>query len=191
MSEWRQKIQLELALRGTAEGEARGTLTQGTESLMAKRVTESPATERMMEEVCEAGNLRKALQQVRANKGAPGVDGMTVEELTEHFGRSEAELRRQLLEGTYRPQPVKRVEIPKPDGGMRKLGIPTAKDRLVQQAMLQVMQRSFDASFSEHSYGFRPGRSAKQAVAQAQELVAWGRTYVVDLDLEKFLDPPS
>lgn len=187
MSEQRQKIQLELALPG-ARGEARTALRRGTESLMAEGLTEGPATEHMMEEVCEAGNLRKALQQVRANKGAPGVDGMTVDELTEYLGRHEAELRGQLLDGSYRPQPVRRVEIPKPDGGMRKLGIPTVIDRLVQQAMLQVMQRSFDATFSEHSYGFRPGRSAKQAVARAQEMMASGRSYVVDLDLEKFFD---
>jgi RNA-directed DNA polymerase len=188
MSEQRQKIQLELALHGACEGEARTAPRRGTESLMAERVTESPATERMMEEICEAGNLRKALQQVRENKGAPGVDGMTVNELAQYFGRHEAELRKQLLEGTYRPQPVRRVEIPKPEGGMRKLGIPCVLDRLVQQALLQVMQRSFDASFSEHSYGFRLGRSAKQAVARAQEIVASGRSYVVDLDLEKFFD---
>ncbi len=128
------------------------------------------------------------MQQVQANKGVPGVDGMTVEKLAEYFERHEAQLRGQLLDGSYRPQPVRRVEIPKPDGGMRKLGIPTVIDRLVQQAMLQVMQRSFDASFCEHSYGFRPGRSAKQAVARAQEIVASGRSYVVDLDLEKFFD---
>lgn len=188
MSEPRQKIQLELALPGAREGEARTALRGGTESLMAEGATESPATEQMMEEICEAGNLRKALQQVRANKGAPGIDGMTVDELTEYLGRHEAELRAQLLDGTYQPQPVRRVEIPKPDGGMRKLGIPSVKDRLVQQAMLQVMQRGFDASFSEHSYGFRPGRSAKQAVARAQEIIASGRSYVVDLDLEKFFD---
>jgi RNA-directed DNA polymerase len=188
MSERRQKIQLELALPGAREGEARTTLRRGTESLMVEDATESPATEQLMEEICEADNLRKALQQVRANKGAPGVDGMTVDELTEYLGRHEAELRGQLLDGAYRPQPVRRVEIPKPDGGMRKLGIPTVKDRLVQQAMLQVMQRSFDASFSEHSYGFRPGRSAKQAAARAQQIVATGRSYVVDLDLEKFFD---
>lgn len=188
MSEQRQKIQLELALPAAGQGEAQTSTTRGTESLVAERETESPATERMMEEICEAGNLRKALEQVRANKGAPGVDGTTVEELVEYFGCHEAELRKQLLGGTYRPQPVRRVEIPKPGGGLRKLGIPTVKDRLVQQAMLQVMQRSFDASFSEHSYGFRPGRSAKQAVARAQAIIASGRSYVVDLDLEKFFD---
>jgi len=147
MSGQRQKIQLELALPGAREGEARTALRRGTESLMAEGVAESPATARMMEEVCEAGNLRKALQQVRANKGAPGVDGMTVEQLAEYFTRHEAELRGQLLDGSYRPQPVRRVEVAKPEGGMRKLGIPTVIDRLVQQAMLQVMQRSFEASF--------------------------------------------
>jgi RNA-directed DNA polymerase len=169
MSEQRQKIQLELALPSAREGEARTALRRGTESLMAEGVAKSPATARMMEEVCEAGNLRKALQQVRTNKGAPGVDGMTVDELPECFGHHEAELREQLLEGTFQPQPVRRVEIAKPDGEMRKLGIPTVIDRLVQQAMLQVMQRSFDVSFSEHSYGFRPGRSAKQAVARRKK----------------------
>lgn len=124
MSEQRQKIQLELALPGAREGEARTARRRGTESLMAKGGTESPATERMMEKICEAGNLSRALQQVRANKGAPGVDGMTVDRLAEYFGQHETELRDQLLKGTYRPQPVRRVEIPKPDGGMRKLGIP-------------------------------------------------------------------
>jgi RNA-directed DNA polymerase len=136
MSEQWQKIQLELALPGVREGEARTARGRGTESLMAEGATESPATERMMEEIGEAGNLSKALQRERANKGAPGVDGMTVDGLTEYLGRHEAELRGQLLGGTYRPQPVRRVEIPKPQGGMRKLGIPTVKDRLVQQAML-------------------------------------------------------
>jgi RNA-directed DNA polymerase len=188
MSEQRQKIQLELALCGASEGEARTALRRGTESLMAERETESPATERMMEEICEAGNLRKALQQVRVNKGAPGVDGMTVNDLVEYFGCHETELRRQLLEGTYRPQPVRRVEIPKPEGGMRKLGIPCVLDRLIQQAILQVLQPRFDPSFSERSYGFRPERSAKQAVARAQDIIATGRSYVVDLDLEKFFD---
>lgn len=125
MGERRQKIQLELALRNAGEGETQTARQQGTESLMAECTTESPATERMMEEICEAGNLKKALQQVRANKGAPGVDGMTVDQLSEYFGQHETELRDHLLKGTYRPQPVRRVEIPKPDGGMRKLGIPT------------------------------------------------------------------
>jgi RNA-directed DNA polymerase len=128
----------------------------------------------MMEEICEAGNLRKALQRVRANKGTPGVAGMTVEDLVEYCGGHAAELRQQLLESTYRPQPVRRVEIAKPEGGRRQLGIPCALDRLIQQAMLQVLQPQFDLSFSEHSYGFRPGRSAQQAVARGQEIIAAG-----------------
>jgi len=188
MSDGRQHIQLELALRCAGEGEAPTRQRQGTESRVVKGVTENPATERLMEEVCEAGNLRKALQRVKANRGAPGVDRMTVEGLEVYFGQHEAELRQQLLSGTYQPQPVRRVEIEKPDGGTRQLGIPTALDRLVHQAMLQVLQPHFEPHFSEHSFGFRPGRSAHQAVASAQSLVGTGRSWVVDIDLEKFFD---
>src|SRR6266446_4986346 len=188
MSDGRQNIQLELALRCAGEGEAQTRQGRGTESRMVKGVTENPATERLMEEVCEAGNLRKALQRVKANRGAPGVDGMTVEGLAEYFGQHEAELRQQLLSGTYQPQPVRRVEIPKPDGGARKLGIPTVLDRLIQQAGMQVLQRRWDPTFSEHSHGFRPKRSAHQAVAKAQQYIAAGNRWVVDLDLEKFFD---
>ena len=188
MSDERQNLQLELALHGAGEGEAQTSREQGTESRVVKGVTENPATERLMEEVCEASNLRKALQRVKANRGAPGVDGMTVEGLAVYFGQHEAELREQLLGGIYQPQPVRRVEIEKPDGGMRKLGIPTALDRLVHQAVLQVLQPHFEPHFSEHSFGFRPGRSARQAVSRAQSLIAGGRSWVVDLDLEKFFD---
>src|SRR6266851_4052000 len=121
MSDERQNLQLELALHGAGAGEAQTRREQGTESRVVKGVTENPATEHLMEEVCETSNLRKALQRVKAKRGAPGVDGMTVEELAEYFGQHQAELRQQLLSGTYQPQPVKRVEIPKPDGGTRKL----------------------------------------------------------------------
>jgi RNA-directed DNA polymerase len=144
-----------------------------------------------MEEVVERENLREALARVRANKGSPGVDGMTVEALVEHLQKHWPTLKNQLLEGTYRPEPVKRVEIPKPDGGMRKLGIPTVLDRFIQQAVLQVFQKRWDPTFSPHSYGFRPNRSAHQAVAQAQEYIAQGYGWVVDLDLEKFFDRVS
>lgn len=162
---------------------------EGTESSAAKRVAESPAsTERLMEEACERDNLRKALKRVKANKGGPGVDGMTVEELPGYLKEHWPEIREQLLEGTYRPQPVKRVEIPKPDGGVRKLGIPTVLDRFIQQAVMQVLQKRWDPTFSEHSYGFRPGRSAHQAVAEAQQYMAEGYRFVVDFDLEKFFD---
>jgi RNA-directed DNA polymerase len=139
-----------------------------------------------MEEVLDRTNLEKALRRVRANQGAPGVDGMTVEELVPHLRQHWPTIREQLASGTYVPQPVKRVEIPKPDGGVRKLGVPTALDRFLQQAVLQVLQAYWDPTFSEHSYGFRPKRSAHQAVAAAQGYLAAGCRWVVDLDLEKF-----
>src|SRR3954469_9951638 len=141
-----------------------------------------------MEEVCERENLEDAWHQVRSNKGSPGVDGRTIDETQDYLREHWPTIREQLLNGTYRPQPVRRVEIAKPDGGVRKLGIPTVLDRLIQQAILQVLQSRWDPTFSEHSYGFRPGRSAHQAVAQAQAFVAEGYHWVVDIDLEKFFD---
>jgi RNA-directed DNA polymerase len=162
---------------------------EGTESFVAKRGTESPAiSERWMEEVCERENCKQALARVKANKGSPGLDGMTVQELPGYLKQHWPEIREQLLSGTYKPQPVKRVEIPKPDGGVRKLGIPTVLDRFIQQAVMQVLQRKWDPTFSGHSYGFRPGRSAQQAVEAAQQYIAAGYRWVVDLDLEKFFD---
>jgi RNA-directed DNA polymerase len=141
-----------------------------------------------MEEVCEPRNAGEALKRVEGNRGGPGTDGMTVEELAGHLEKHWPRLRQELLAGTYRPQPVKRVEIPKPQGGVRKLGIPTVVDRFIQQAVLQVLQKRWDRTFSEHSYGFRPGRSAHQAVEQAQEYIAQGYGWVVDIDIEKFFD---
>jgi len=128
------------------------------------------------------------LKRVRGNQGSPGIDGMTVDELPENLEQHWPAMREQLLSGTYEPQPVKRVEIPKPDGGVRKLGIPTVLDRFVQQAVQQVLQKQWDPTFSEYSYGFRPGRSAQQAVAQAQRYIAEGYGWCVDFDLEKFFD---
>jgi len=190
MSEERQKIQYELAFPAAQRSEAPGTVEGGTESRVAKRGTESPAeTERLMEEVVEGENLKAALKRVRANKGSPGVDGMTVHALPEYLKEHWPVIREQLLRGTYKPQPVRRKEIDKPDGGgVRKLGIPTVLDRFIQQAVMQVLQRRWDPTFSEHSYGFRPRRSAQQAVAQAQEYLTAGYRWVVDLDLEKFFD---
>jgi RNA-directed DNA polymerase len=189
MSEERQKIQYELAFPSAPRSEAPGIVGGGTESRVAERRTESPAeAEGWMEEVVERENLQEALRRVKANKGSPGVDGMTVHDLPGYLKEHWPTLREQLLSGTYQPQPVRRVEIPKPDGGVRKLGIPTVLDRMIQQAMMQVLQRRWDRTFSEHSYGFRPGRSAQQAVAQAQQYVAAGYGWVVDLDLEKFFD---
>jgi len=156
---------------------------------VAKHKSESPAsTEQSMEEICQAENCKQALARVKSNKGSPGIDGMTVEKLPDYLKQHWPKVREQLLSGTYKPQPVKRVEIPKPDGGMRKLGIPTALDRLIQQMVLQVLQRSWILPSLKHSYGFRPGRSAHQAIAQAQQYISEGYGWVVDLDLEKFFD---
>jgi RNA-directed DNA polymerase len=189
MSDKRQKNQLLLAFAGEYKGEAPNGPGEGTESLAGERRTESPAIgEQLMEEVCGRENCRQALARVRANKGSAGVDGMSVQQLPEHLKQHWPVIRAQLLSGNYRPQPVKRVEIPKPDGGIRKLGIPTVLDRFIQQAVMQVLQRRWDRTFSEHSYGFRPGRSAHQAVEQAQRYMAAGYRWVVDLDLEKFFD---
>jgi len=193
MSVKRQKTrpeQLGLAFPTAGRGEAPRAVGQGTETLTAKRMYENPAdTERLMEEVCGRGNCQQTLQRVKRNKGGPGVDGMTVRDLPGYLKQHWTTIREQLLKGTYRPQPVKRVEIDKPDGsGVRNLGVPIVLDRFIQQAVLQVLQRHWDPTFSDHSYGFRPGRSAHQAVARAQQYVAEGYRWVIDLDLEKFFD---
>src|SRR2546425_4083087 len=141
-----------------------------------------------MEEVCERENCWQAYKRVKANKGSPGIDGRKVGDLSGYVKPPGPTMREQLLRGTYKPQPVRRVEIPKPDGGVRKLGIPTVLDRFIQQAVMQVLQRRWDPTFSEHSHGFRPKRSAHQAVAKAQQYIAEGHRWVVDLDLEKFFD---
>ena len=185
----RQKIQLELAFPRDGGGESSSPLGEGTEVLAADRGTQSPeCSEPLMEEVVERENLKQALKRVQSNQGGPGVDKMTVDALPAHLKVHWRTIREQLLQGTYRPQPVKRVEIPKSGGGVRKLGIPTVLDRFVQQAVLQILQRYWDPTFSEHSFGFRPGRSAHQAIAQAQQYVRDGYTVVVDFDLENFFD---
>ena len=189
MGDQRQKNQLQLAFGEEGRGEAPKLIPAGTESSAAKRGIENPAiTEPLMEEVCERENCKQALARAKANKGSAGMDGMTVQQLPEHLKQQWPVIREQLLSGTYKPQPVKRVEIPKPDGGIRKLGVPTVLDRFIQQAVMQVLQRRWDRTFSDHSYGFRPGRSAHQAVEQAQKYIAEGYRWVVDLDLEKFFD---
>ena len=142
----------------------------------------------LMERVCERANLQAALKRVRKNKGSAGIDGMTVDELPEHLKTHWPALREQLLAGTYQPSPVRRHAIPKRGGGVRELGIPTVVDRFIQQAILQVLGPRFDPTFSQHSYGFRPKRSAHDAVVQAQRFVNEGRRFVVDVDLEKFFD---
>ncbi|WP_338105706.1 group II intron reverse transcriptase/maturase, partial [Microvirga tunisiensis] len=186
----RQQNQLELAFGDAAEGEAPNPLAGGAEVTSAAPAPESPAIPvgSMMERIVARDNLKKALAQVRRNKGAPGVDGMTVDDLAAHLKDHWPEIRAQLLNGTYQPQPVRRVDIPKASGGTRGLGIPTVLDRFLQQAVMQVLQEDWDPTFSPSSYGFRPGRSAHQAVAAAQQFIADGCHTVVDLDLEKFFD---
>jgi RNA-directed DNA polymerase len=189
MSGKRQKIQRELALEPMDGGEFPLDGHHGAEPLMAVAEFESPtSTGQLMEEVCKRENLKRAWQRVKRNKGGPGVDGMTIDDAGGYLREHWPDIRSQLLKGTYQPRPVKRVEIPKPDGGVRKLGVPCVVDRLIQQALLQVLQQRWDRAFSGHSYGFRPGRSAHQAVAQAQRYVAAGYSIVIDLDLEKFFD---
>jgi RNA-directed DNA polymerase len=184
-----QNIQLELDFSPALTSETRTAGREETESSGAMNGTETPASaNRLMEEVCERENLKEALRRVKANQGSAGVDGMTVGGISDYLKQHWPAIREQLLNGTYEPKPVRRVEIPKPDGGVRKLGIPTVLDRFIQQAVMQVLQRKWDGTFSEHSYGFRPGRSAHQAVAQAQQYIAEGYGWCVDFDLEKFFD---
>lgn len=185
----RQKNQLELAFVEGMKSEALSPSSEGTEAPVAKGSAERRAPdEQWMERVCQREHMWQALKRVKGNGGSPDVNGMTVDDLTDYLKQHWLGIREQLLSGTYQPQPVRRVEIPQPDGGVRKLGIPTVLDRLIQQAVMQVLQCSWDHTFSESSYGFRPGRSAHQAVARAQQPIAAGFRWVVDIDLEKFLD---
>jgi RNA-directed DNA polymerase len=142
----------------------------------------------LLNRVLERNNLVRALKQVRRNKGAPGIDGMSVDELPDFLRQHWPKIRQQLIDGRYRPKPVKRVEIPKPDGRKRKLGIPTVLDRMIQQAIAQVLQEEWDTDFHDNSYGFRPNRNAHQAIRYAQETIQQGYRWVVDCDLEAFFD---
>ena len=170
--------------------EARSLRRLGSERQTATATEEhvGPQPSQLMEEVLRKQNLIRALKRVRANKGAPGVDGMTVDELSGYLREHWLDIRQQLLSSTYVPTAVRVVHIPKPNGGTRMLGIPTVLDRFIQQAILQVFDPIFDAGFSESSYGFRPGRSALQAVEQARQHIAAGYRWLVDLDLEQFFD---
>jgi RNA-directed DNA polymerase len=184
-----QKTQQALDSGRGATGEARRAPSRGAEAGAAEASLERPAVVGpSMEAVVERENLRKALAQVKRNKGAAGTDGMSVAALSAYLKEHWPTIRAQLLEGTYKPQPVRRVEIPKAAGGTRPLGIPTVLDRFIQQAVMQVLQADWDGTFSETSFGFRPGRSAHQAVEQAQAYIASGHGFVVDIDLEKFFD---
>jgi group II intron reverse transcriptase/maturase len=182
----RQKtIQLALPLEG--EGEAQSDLGGGIGALSASQRPAALA-HNLMEQVVDARNVQRAMEKVRSNKGSAGVDGMTVKELKPYMLENFLQLRDTLLAGEYEPQPIRRVDIPKPDGGTRQLGIPTVVDRLVQQSLLQVLEPIYDPLFSASSYGFRPGKSAHQALDAARQHVASGYEWVVDLELEKFFD---
>jgi group II intron reverse transcriptase/maturase len=183
----RQKSeQLELAL--DSRGEAPRSQPSGEAPTTPHGNERSGGDCRLMEQVVGRANALAALKRVKQNKGSPGVDGMTVDDLTPYLVTHWEAIREQLLAGTYRPQPVKRQEIPKPGGGTRTLGIPTVRDRFLQQCLLQVLQPQFDPTFSEHSHGFRPGRSAHDAVQAAQGYIQSGRRWVADVDLAKFFD---
>jgi RNA-directed DNA polymerase len=161
----------------------------GDEAVTGTRGEDAPVEEGgLLERVLEAENLRRALHQVRRHQGAPGIDGRTVDDLGGYLKTHWPTIRAALLEGTYAPQPVRRTAIPKAGGGTRNLGIPTVLDRFIEQALLQVLQQEWDPTCSERSYGFRPQRSAHQAVEQAQAYIRAGYTWVVDIDLEKFFD---
>lgn len=189
MDDTRPKPGKSPASQAKSRSETPTVVSGGSETSVAKRETERPALiERVMEEICHQDNLKAALKRVRANGGSPGVDGMTVHDLPGYLRDHWPTHREQLLAGNYQPAPVKRVDIPKPGGGTRKLGIPCVRDRFVQQAILQVLQGYWDRTFSRASFGFRPGRSAHQAVARAQSLIAQGFRWVADIDLEKFFD---
>jgi RNA-directed DNA polymerase len=188
-SDTRRNIRTELNFSIAPVGETREAGREETESLPTTNAPKSPAsTNRLMEEVCERENMKEALRRVKANKGSAGIDRMTVGAIADYLKQHWLAIRERLLNGTYEPNPVRRVEIPKSDGGVRKLGIPTVLDRLIQQAVMQVLQRQWDRTFSDHSYGFRPGRSAHHAVAQAQQYITEGHDWCVDLDLEQFFD---
>lgn len=177
--------QLPLLLDGKGEAP---TIQQSGPPTSSSSGDERSGTGFLMERVAAHANLEAAMKRVMSNKGSAGVDGMSTTSLPSWYRERGETLREQLLSGTFKPTAVRRVEIPKPDGGVRELGIPTVVDRVVQQAVLQVLQPLFDPTFSTHSYGFRPGRSAHDALRAAQQYVAAGHTVVVDVDLEKFFD---
>jgi len=178
-----RQLELPLANRGEAP-----TGKRSEEEPTAAHEDERSGASGLLEKVCERRNLQAALKRVRKNKGGPGIDGMTVDELSPYLREHWPRLREQLLAGTYQPAQVKQQLIPKASGGMRKLGIPTVVDRFIQQALLQALQPMFDPDFSKHSHGFRPGHRAHDAIVEAQGYIQAGRKWVVDVDLEQFFD---
>jgi RNA-directed DNA polymerase len=189
-AEWHQKPVKPSGSAGrasVAKGEAQGARVRD-ESAAARDDQTSWVPGELLGQVLDRHNMAAAWKRVKSNKGSCGVDGLTIEQTAEHLKTQWPRIRQQIVDGTYRPSPVRRVAIPKPGGGQRELGIPTVTDRLIQQALLQVLQRLIDPTLSEHSHGFRPGRSAHGAILEAQRYVEQGCTVVVDVDLEKFFD---
>ncbi len=186
MQRARRQMSAEAERSGVGQGEALSD--PGSDEALGPRHEAEDTGPGLLAAVLARENMQQAWKRVRANKGAAGIDGLSIAETAERLRTEWPSIREQVLHGRYRPQPVRRVAIPKPDGGQRELGIPTVTDRLIQQAMLQVLQPMLDPTFSQHSYGFRPGRSAHQAVLAAQAYVQSGRRVVVDVDLEKFFD---
>jgi RNA-directed DNA polymerase len=181
-------MQMELPLEGRGEAPRAERSGEASPAAQGNERSGNGRPMELMERVVERGNLETAWRRVRKNKGSPGIDGMKVDELLPYLWENWERIRGELLAGSYQPSAVRRQEIPKSGGGVRLLGIPTVLDRLIQQAILQVLQPIFDPTFSEHSYGFRPGRRAHDALCQAQRFIQSGRRWVVDVDLEKFFD---
>ena len=186
MNSSQQWKQLELYLEYPVTPVYRDT---GSEEFIASRLSESPTGQiRLMESILERNNMRRAIKRVIKNKGAPGVDGMTVRKIKRYLKRHGRKIEEAMLDGTYMPMPVRQKEVSKPGGGIRLLGIPTVLDRVIQQAVAQVLNEIWDYTFSETSYGFRPKRSQLDAIRQYREYVRSGLRYVVDIDLSKFFD---
>lgn len=179
---------LERGANGERTGRNLGIALGGAETDTAYGAQPKSEKDRLMSRVVERDNMQLAYSRVMKNRGAPGVDGMRCDDLKAWLKVNWAPMKQQLLDGSYRPQAVRRVDIPKPQGGVRTLGVPTVVDRLIQQALHQAMQPLFEPTFSTNSYGFRPGRSAQQAVAKAAQYIRAGKRWVVDMDLEKFFD---
>ncbi|MCK9996897.1 MAG: group II intron reverse transcriptase/maturase, partial [Candidatus Krumholzibacteria bacterium] len=180
-----KSIQLELPFDGRGEAPRAERSEQASSASCAD---EHPGTGSLMELVVERDNLKRALKRVKRNKGSPGVDGMNLDELSDYLRQEWPRIREELLVGGYEPLPVLRQLIDKPGGGKRELGIPTVLDRFIQQGILQVLQPIYDVTFSDHSHGFRPGRSAHDAIREAQRYIQGGKQWVVDVDVEKFFD---
>lgn len=180
-----QTIQLQLNLDASNRSASDVDCYPANETLQSSKPNQAIM---LMERICEPQNLNDAWLRVKANKGSAGVDTVTIDQFTQHFRQHEPRLKDQLLTGTYQPSPVRGVKIPKPNGGQRQLGIPTVLDRVIQQAILQILQPAFEENFEDNSYGFRPKRSAHQAIKASQQYIQNGYNWVIDMDMEKFFD---